>query len=232
MRISTGQITSAGVRQMLLRQADVQQTQLQLATQLRVLKPSDDPVAATSISFLNSEIALLDQYVKNGQTAKGNIELEEGVLSSTTNILFRVQELSVALGNGTYSSDEYNAIRDELEQRLDELIGLGNTKNSNGDYLFSGNIVKTKPFVQDGTGTVTYNGDQGQRFLTIGSSVTVAISDSGFETFVDVKNGNGKFISSASGANTGSGSITSGTYQGPPTFLAEPYDISFGLNFS
>ena len=93
MRISTSQITSAGIRQMLLRQAEIQHTQLQLSTQLRVLKPSDDPVAATAISALTSEIAQLEQYNKNGDAAKASNELEETILTSATDILFRIREL-------------------------------------------------------------------------------------------------------------------------------------------
>ena len=227
MRISTTQMTNAGVREMLLRQAELQYTQLQLSTQKRVLKPSDDPVAATSINFLRTEIAQIEQFNMNGGLAKSGNELEEGVLASMTNILFRVKELSVSLGNGTYSSLELDSVKAEMEERLQELLGLANTKNANGDYLFSGSLVKSQPFTQDGTGTVFYNGDQGQRLLRISSGVVVPQSDSGFEAFVDVKNGNGKFITGSSPGNTGDGIILPGSYTAPPDFLAEPYDISF-----
>ena len=227
MRISTTQMTNAGVREMLLRQAELQYTQLQLSTQKRVLKPSDDPVAATSINFLRTEIAQIEQFNTNGSLAKSGNELEENVLSSMTNILFRVKELSVSLGNGTYSSLELDSVKSEMKERLQELLGLANTKNANGDYLFSGSLVKSQPFTQDGTGTVFYNGDQGQRLLRISSGVVVPQSDSGFEAFVDVKNGNGKFITGSDPANTGDGIILPGSYTAPPDFLAEPYDISF-----
>ena len=227
MRISTTQITSSGVREMLLRQAELQYTQLQLSTQKRVLKPSDDPVAATSINFLRTEIAQIEQFNKNGDQAKASNELEESVLASMTNIVFRIKELSVSLGNGTYSGLELNAVKVEMEERLEELIGLGNTKNANGDFLFSGSLVKTKPFTQDSTGAISYNGDQNQRFLRISSGVVVPQSDSGFEAFVDIKNGNGKFVTGADAANTGDGIILPGSYTAPPDFLAEPYDITF-----
>ena len=118
------------------------------------------PVAATSINFLNTEIAQLEQFNTNGGLAKSGNQLEESVLSGITNILFRVKELTVTLGNGTFSSLELDAVKTELDERLQELFGLANTKNANGDYLFSGSLVKTQPFTQDSTGTVFYNGDQ------------------------------------------------------------------------
>jgi flagellar hook-associated protein 3 FlgL len=232
MRISTSQITSAGIRQMLLRQAEIQHTQLQLSTQLRVLKPSDDPVAATAISALTSEIAQLEQYNKNGDAAKASNELEETILTSATDILFRIRELTVALGNGSYTQNEYNSIGVELEESLKELVGLANSKNANGDYLFSGGKVKSQSFIQDTNGNIVYNGDQNQRLLRISSGVVEPISDSGFEVFVDVKNGNGKFTVDSNSANTGGAMITQGSYQAPPNFLAESYSITFATDAS
>ncbi|MGX5174567.1 flagellar hook-associated protein FlgL [Aliikangiella sp. IMCC44653] len=232
MRLSTAQMTNSGVRQMLLRQAEVQHTQLQLATQKRVLKPSDDPVAATSINFLRAEIAQLEQFNKNGDAAKASNELEESVLSSSTDILFRVRELTVQLGNGAYGENELDSIGVELKERLAELVGLANTRNANGDYLFSGSKVKTQPFVKDAAGNYIYNGDQNQRLLRVSSGTVEATSDSGFEVFLNVKNGNGKFATSASIANTGTGIIDPGSYQAPPNFLAEPYTITFGTDLN
>ncbi|WP_196137295.1 flagellar hook-associated protein FlgL [Aliikangiella sp. G2MR2-5] len=229
MRLSTYQMTSAGVRQILLRQADLQYTQLQLSSQKRVLTPSDDPVAATSISFLKTEIEQLEQFNVNAQMSKSGNELEEDVLSSITDILFRVKELMVSVGNGIYGENELKALGAEMQERLNELVGLANTKNSNGDYLFSGSKVKAKPFIQDNAGNFIYDGDQTQRKLRISSGVVVPVSDSGFEVFVDVKNGNGKFITGADVANTGTGVIVPGSYTAPPQFLVEPYDISFAI---
>jgi len=230
MRISSSQITSAGIRQMLLRQAEVQHTQLQLSTQLRVLTPSDDPVAATAISALENEIAQLEQFNVNADAATASNELEEGVLSSVTDILFRVRELTVELGNGTFGQDEFNSIGVELQERLKELVGLANTQNANGDYLFSGSKVKTQSFTTNVDGNITYNGDQNQRLLRISSGVVEPISDSGFDVFANTKNGNGFFSISSDTANTGDAIISPGSYQAPPNFLAEPYSITFGVD--
>lgn len=230
MRISSSQITNAGVREMLLRQADVTKTQLQLATQKRVLKPSDDPVAATSISFLQAEISQTEQYNRNADFAEASNNLVEGVYASTTNILFRVKELMVSLGNGVRGPDEIDAVGAELKERLAELLGLANTQNANGDYLFSGSQVKAQPFIQDSLGVISYQGDQSERKLRVSSGVVVSVSDAGFDVFQNVKDGNGKFSTNANSANTGTGVIGSGDYSAPPSFLAEPYDITFALN--
>lgn len=232
MRISTSQLTNAGVREMLLRQAELQQTQLQLATQKRVLKPSDDPVAATSISFLQTEISQLEQFNANGDLAESSNELEESILSSMTDILFRIRSLLVDFGNGTYGEDELDSVAVEMNERLGELLGLGNTQNANGDYIFSGSKVKVQPFTRDSAGNYVYNGDQSQRLLRISSGVVTGVSDPGFDVFMNTKNGNGKFTTASNAANTGSGLISPGSYQAPPNFLAEPYTITFGVDLN
>jgi flagellar hook-associated protein 3 FlgL len=230
MRISTSQIVSSGIREMLLRQADVQKTQLQIATQKRVLKPSDDPVAITSINFLKTEISQLEQFNRNGDAAKASNELSESVLNGVSNILFKFKELTVQLGNGLYSQSELNSISIEMQENLRELFGLANTQNSNGDYLFSGSQVKTKPFTKDAAGNAIYNGDQTQRLLRVSSGLVTQTSDTGFDIFSNVFNGNGKFTTVSNQGNAGTGLISPGSYEAPPQFLAEPYTISFGTD--
>ena len=230
MRISFQQMTNAGVRELLLRQADVQKTQLQLATQKRVLKPSDDPVAATAITFLKAEIEQLEQFNRNSDAALSNNQLEETALGTVTNILFRIQELSVSAGNGVYTGSQLEAIKIELQERFDEVLGQANTQDAKGDFVFAGSIVKSKPYTIDALGNVVYNGDQNQRNLRISSGASVAISDAGFDVFSNVKNGNGTFYTTADIANAGSGVITRGGYNGASQFLAEPYDVTFALN--
>ena len=230
MRISTSQITSAGIREILQRQAELQRTQLQLATNLRVLKPSDDPVAATAITALQNEIAQLEQFNVNTDASKSVNELEETVLSGVNDVLFRVRELMVTLGNGTFGENQLDSIGVELQERLKQLLGLANTQNASGDYLFSGSKVKVQSFTEDINGNIIYNGDQSQRLLRISSGVVSAVSDSGFVVFVDTKNGNGFFSVGSNAANTGNATISPGSYQAPPNFLAEPYSITFGVD--
>ncbi len=232
MRISTSQVTSAGIREMLLQHAEIQKTQLQLATQLRVLKPSDDPVAATAITAFENEIAQLEQFNINGNAAKASNELEEGVLSGVTDILFRVREQMVILGNGALGAGEFESVGVEIQERLNQLLGLANSQNANGDYLFSGSQVKVQSFSKDATGNYIYNGDQSQRLLRVSSGVVEPVSDSGFDVFVNTKNGNGNFTVGSSNVNTGNATISPGSYQAPPNFLAEPYSITFGVDLN
>jgi flagellar hook-associated protein 3 FlgL len=55
-------------------------------------------------------------------------------------------------------------------------------------------------------------------------------SDTGFDIFSNVFNGNGKFTTVSNQSNAGTGLISPGSYEAPPQFLAEPYTISFGTD--
>ncbi|MCO7226151.1 flagellar hook-associated protein FlgL [Pleionea sp. CnH1-48] len=228
MRISTNLINTSGLNQILDRQNELRQTQLQLSTQKRFLTPADDPVAATSVLDLRSDIAQLEQFNRNASFAESNNTLEESVLIGVNQIMFRMNELMVQLGNGAFTPTDLNSIKVEMEQQFDELLGLANTRDSAGDYLFSGFSSSTIPFTRDGAGNVVYNGDQGQRLLRVSTGVQVPISDSGFEVFEDIFNGNGKFTVSANAANTGEGWISPQSFSGAGgNFVTDSYEIRF-----
>jgi flagellar hook-associated protein 3 FlgL len=227
MRISSNQINTAGLQEILRKQSEVRETQLQISTQRRFLTPADDPVAATSALNIETEISLTEQFNRNGIFAENNNELEESILTGVTENLFRVRDLMISLGNGIYGQEELQGLKAEVVERLDAIAGLANSQSSNGEYVFSGFQSDTKPYVKDASGNYIYQGDNGQRQLKVSSGTSVAISDSGQKVFGSSFTGNKTFSTSANAANTGSGSITVGSYQGASQFLAEPYQINF-----
>lgn len=225
MRISTSQLNTSGLQEILNRQSELRELQLKISTQRKFLTAADDPVAAASVLSLDTDIALNEQYNRNADLAASNNELEESVLSSVNNINFRLKELFVGMGNGTYSALELDAIKVEIEERYDEMVGLANTQNANGDYLFSGFLSKTRPFTPDATGSIQYNGDQGQRELRISSGIKVPISDSGFAVFGSAFNGDGDLDTGVNSANTGTGVIQPRTDSS--NSIVNNYEIQF-----
>jgi flagellar hook-associated protein 3 FlgL len=127
--------------------------------------------------------------------------------------------------NDTNSASDRQAIATQLQQELNHLLDLANSKDANGEYMFSGYQSHTEPFTQDGSGTVTYQGDNGQRMLNIGSGVQIAMTDPGDAIFQDIPAGNGVFTAQAAAGNTGTGVITPGSATG--SFSGGPYSVTF-----
>ena len=183
MRISTIQAFNNGVAGIQRNYANATRTQEQISTGNRILTPADDPVASVRLLQLEQQQNVLTQHKDNLTAAQNSLTQEEVTLNSVNTILQRVRELAVQAGNGALSQADRQSIAAELGAREEELFGLMNTRNARGEYLFAGFQGKTQPFVRQGDGSYSYQGDEGQRKLQVASSLDLAISDSGKKIF-------------------------------------------------
>ena len=226
MRISTNQIYHSGSNGILDQQAKVNKTQMQLSTGKQVIVPSDNPTAAVEILQLQHTIDLKNTYQTNIGYAQASLSSEESALSSSDDLLQRVRELAVQANTGVMTNTDLQSIAKEVQQSLSGLLGLANSQDGNGNYLFAGNHTTTKPFDQS-NGGFSYAGDQGQRTIQIGENRQIAITDSGYDVFQKIKNGNGSFVTSYNGANTGSGAISAGQVTNPGAWVPDTYTLTF-----
>jgi len=209
MRISSNQIFNIANTSIADASSALTKTQEQLSTGRRVLTPSDDPVASTKILAINTELAGVEQFQRNIDTARNNLVLEESILNGVNNVVLRMQELAVQAGNtATLSENEYNSLSSEVDSRLDELVNLLNSQNSNGDFIFGGYKSTVEPFSGSANTGFEYHGDEGQKFIKVANNTTVASSDSGKKIFVDIESAKNTVVTSANPANR-SGSSSS-----------------------
>src|SRR5690554_737908 len=188
MRISSQQAFNLGVKGIQNNYAELIRTQQQISTDNRILTPADDPVASVRLMQLEQQQNMLGQYKDNLVAANNSLVQEESVLNSVNDIMQRIRVLAEEAGNGALSQSDRQSIAAELREREDELLGLMNTKNARGEYLFSGFQGKTQPFVRQGDGSFVYMGDEGQRKLQVASSLDIPISDNGKKVFQNVTN--------------------------------------------
>ena len=202
MRVSTSQIYSIANLGMRDAQVAVDKTSQQISTGKRVLSPADDPVAATAILMLNQDLARTTQFSKNIDSGNNNLALEDTTLQSVISLVQRLKELSVSAGNtAVLTSSDYKALAAEVDSRLGELLNLQNTKNASGQYIFAGFQSENQPFVNNGGGNYSYQGDEGQLYVQASNTVTVAVSDSGKKVFMDIPSSHNTFNTRASSAN-------------------------------
>jgi flagellar hook-associated protein 3 FlgL len=230
VRISTQTFYQRSTNSIVNKQASTSQLNVHLTEGKRVIHAADDPVAAAAIQRLRQNISVNSQYLLNIEVADAANIQEESTLGQAVNVMQRTRELLVATGNGTYSSDNFKTIAQQLEELKGELLSLANTKDGASEYIFSGYEVDTKPFQVNAFGTVGFYGDKGIRELQIGAGVETAINDSGFDLFMNLSSGNGSFLSTVSDTNTGSGVIEEGKVFDPSlasSFSGEEYSIHF-----
>jgi flagellar hook-associated protein 3 FlgL len=227
MRISTAEFTAQAILAIDNQSSALQTTQNQLSTGLAVQTAADNPVAASQIVQLSQQQAQLTQYGTNLQSAQTRLTLEESSLSTATTNLQSIRDLVVQAGDATLNDSNRAQIATQIHTQIQALLGTANTKDANGEYLFSGYAAQTQPFATDSSGNVSYQGDAGNRLIQISADQSVADSDTGAAAFMNVAAGNGTFTTSANAANTGSGIIDSGSVVDSAQWVPDNYTLTF-----
>jgi len=186
MKISTYLLFERGSAQMSSVQSKLTQTQAQLAQGKQVINASDAPNQAATIQRLKSILNRQDSYQSSLNTVKSRLESEDATLQSVSNLLVRAKEVSVQGANDTLSASDRKVLGTEMQALRDQLMSLANTKDSNGNYLFSGSRVKQAPFVESANGSPIYMGDQTRMNVRVGEERSIPINRTGTDAFVPV----------------------------------------------
>lgn len=210
MRISTLSIYGNATAQLNTLQSALARTQMQLSTDRRILTPADDPVASARALEVSQSKEMNAQFATNRASARSSLSSVEGALQNAGDLLQDIQQLAINAGNGTMLPQDREALATELEGRLEDLLGVANTTDGAGGFLFSGYMATTQPFTRT-PGGAAYQGDQGQRQLQVGASRKIPLSASGSAVFENNPTGNGSFQTQAAKTNTGAAIISSGS---------------------
>jgi flagellar hook-associated protein 3 FlgL len=203
MRISTLQFYKNSTNLLLNRQQSILEEQQKIATGKRIQSPSDDPVASARISLLESRISRNDRFISNAEFAQSTLNLADSNLQVLDELGFRLKEIQVR-SISVIGNDAKQALATEVEQILEQMLAISNSKDQNGNYIYGGSINQQQPFQKSGT-TVFYNGDDSQRKVNISNDLQVPVSDSGYDIFMNIKSADPFAIATYAGFDTGVG---------------------------
>ena len=161
------------------------QSQEQVATGRRILRPSDDPVGSAHALSFTRRLAHVEQY--RGAAQAGRDVLEQGAarLQDASSLLTDVRELFLQGMSGTLTGDDREAIAIEIEVLRDQLVELANTQSS-GRYLFGGTADDGAPWVEANEGGLLrahYTGSEIEPLVRIGADVEVPVTVTGSRAF-------------------------------------------------
>lgn len=180
---------------------------VQASTGKKVLKPSDDANATVNILNTNTKMNQLNGYLGNMKLAQNDLNVLDDSLASTTTSLQKANDLAVQASNGTCSNTELDNIKTQIDQILENVTDIANTKY-NGNYIFSGTKTGTQAYTTDSAGNITYNGtpETGsyQRYVQISDGVKEQINVSGDQVY-------GSYSTATVTAATASGDVTGST---------------------
>ena len=159
---------------------ELSELQAQAATQKRVTKPSDDPVAATKVLGARTEENSNVQFSKNINVAKSFLEYTDVSMNEISEVLMRLKELAIQQASDAGASEETRrVVAEEVSQSYAQLIQIGNRKL--GDrYIFGGYRTTQAPFDFEGN----YRGDSGDIRIQIQKDGFVAMNLPGNRLFM------------------------------------------------
>jgi flagellar hook-associated protein 3 FlgL len=226
MRIATITFQQNAMSQMQTLQADIAQTQNDLASGKKLHSAADDPAGMAQVNQLNVQLSASQQYVTNGNYATSTLQLELQAMSDSTNVLQSARDLAVQANDPSLSASQRSNIAAQLTQQLQSLVAIGNRVDGSGNQLFAGTASTTVPFSQSGN-TVSYSGSSQVSQVQIGPNQRISSGDTGATVFMNIPAGNGTFTTSGAPTNTGTGSIGVGTVTTPSAWVPDTYTISF-----
>lgn len=228
MRISTSTFYNESVTSMNQVQSNIAQTTQQLATGRRILSPADDPAGAARASELTQTDLANTQFGANRVAATNILSLADGVLQSVTNLILDAKDVSSSAASGLLTPATRKAMATEIQGRMQELLGLANSGDGVGNYLFSGAQGNTQPFANTSAGVV-YQGDDVQRKVQAAASRQIPVTDSGADVFMRIRNGNGTFSASPAVGNTGDSTINQGIVTNTALYTGQSYQLTFAV---
>ncbi|MBL4621041.1 MAG: flagellar hook-associated protein FlgL [Immundisolibacteraceae bacterium] len=205
MRIASNQFFQLNLNSLQQQEFRVRTTQLQITSGQKLLSPADDPAGATRILALEQRIASLEQYDRNNTLLENQLQIEEAAVQEMHGLLDDARALLIDANSGTHTDSDYQTFGDDMRQIRDQLFSLGNSRDANGEFMFSGTATKTQPFVFNAVTGFQYQGNQQSRSVIVAAGRELKFGDSGFDLLIDIYTGNQGITASANNANTGSG---------------------------
>jgi flagellar hook-associated protein 3 FlgL len=182
MKISTNLFFDRATQQLSTAQNRVATTQAQMATGKQLARPSDSPDQAIAIDRLRSALQRQESIGENLQTVQRRFQAEETALSSATDVFTRIKELSIQAANDTMGPSGRAVIAMELQTLREQLITVANSRDDQGQFLFSGARSDTAAY-STVAGSNAYGGDQTPTQMTSGEENLQTFNRAGTDVF-------------------------------------------------
>ena len=122
--------------------ASLQSSMEKLSSGEKINRAGNDASGLAVSEKMRSQIRGLNQASRNVGDAVSFIQVSEGYLAETTDILQRIRELAVQGANGVYSDEDRMQIQVEVSQLVAEVDRIASSAQFNGMNLLTGRFSK------------------------------------------------------------------------------------------
>ncbi|WP_100400258.1 flagellar hook-associated protein FlgL [Bacillus sp. FJAT-44742] len=120
----------------------------QLSTGKKITRASQDPVVAMNGMRYRTQVTEVEQFKRNLSEVYNWMESADSALDTSTQAMHRIRELAIQASNDTYESGQRANMASEIEQLLEHLASIANTKTNN-KYIFNGTNTTNPPIDMD-----------------------------------------------------------------------------------
>jgi flagellin len=126
-----------------------------LSSGMRINNGSDDAAGLAVSEKMRAQVRGLNQASRNIQDGISLIQIIEGFLKETNDVLHRMRELSVQAANGTYTSEDRAQITVEMDEMVKEINRIHEDAKFNTMRLLDGKTTGLNSFGYTGMGALT-----------------------------------------------------------------------------
>jgi flagellin len=113
-----------------------------LSSGLRINRAGDDASGLAVSEKMRSQIRGLNQASANASNGISFIQVSEGYLQESEDIVQRMRELAVQAANGIYSEEDRMQIQVEVSQLVDEIDRIASHAQFNGMNMLTGRFAR------------------------------------------------------------------------------------------
>jgi flagellar hook-associated protein 3 FlgL len=224
-RLGTANQYDNALRNIGQRQTSLSNLQENLTSGKRVVRASDDPVAAAQAERAQTRLTRNEVDQRALDMQRNTMALAESTLGEAGDAMQAFRELVVSAGNGTHTQTERDAIAQQLMSLRDQILGYANRKDSNGQPLFQALGSAEAPFA-GAAPTLSFAGLPGQH--ASGNTQIAKVLD-GEATWMSVPTGNGVFDVALDAGNSGKAWADVGQVTNPSALTGNDYRITFSV---
>ena len=137
-RIATNISSLNAQRTLIKSQNELQKTNAQISSGSRITKAADDAAGLAISENLKSQIRSYSQATRNANDGISMVQVAEGGLGETSNILTRMRELAIQASSDTVGDNERGYIDREAQQLKDEVQRISKTSRFGKTNMLDG----------------------------------------------------------------------------------------------
>lgn len=138
--INTNVMSLNSQRNLNMTQKALSQSIQRLSSGLRINSAKDDAAGLAISDRMTAQIKGMNVAMRNANDGISLSQTAEGAMQETTNILQRMRELSLQSANSTNSSNDRQALQEEVTQLQDELDRISQNTEFNGQRILDGSF--------------------------------------------------------------------------------------------